>query len=618
MADKNRKNGLECFLMGLWFLAAIAFVLFVGVAWQNQRADRNLQGFHHVLSYEDIYPYYKYYAELRRESKTRDVSDLIEVGGSFAGTDGAAEGDEQRGAVSYAGTDLQEKKVGMGDYSVTDGKYLYTAFISEKEEESDLNVTIHQLDGEQVTLTGKMTKEYGEKWSVDNPILYVYGDVLVVTYTARYNWDNYWTAKSYAGYGVDMDEIIDTPEDEYWDVYTDIEFYDISDPGNMRLLNRQVQNGKAQECLEVDGCLFVISANYDISLSGMEQTERYVPMINEEKMALQDIYMQEEKIGDGYEIISAWDLSTGGRRLVDAKAFVGSYGSVYMTEKNLYLCGSYQGPFIQGKPVDHTRIVKLSCEKGMMQMAASTTLPGRQGTPFSMQESGNELWVTVEVWNNGDEYSGETRSVGVYALDENLKELDYLYGLAEYENLRAVRYVGQTGYFVSFKTLFRVDFSDSRHLKVLDELEMPGYSGYLHPVEEDLLLGVGASDDRKLKVDLYDVSDPRELTRLQKVQLEADSYTCSLLENCKWVLVDEENQLFGFSAREWDEEDEKEIGRYYLYHYDRKDGLKLVKEIELEIETGTLYGYWKGFRVGEYLYLVEYGAEKDNILVESL
>lgn len=642
MTDKNRKNGLErvaylrvhgvlpqryhmryrsgqeqmischkegsrkkCFLMGLCTLAVVVLAVCGGVAWQNSAWNQNLHEFRRIIAYEDLYQYFKYYEEIREEK-------LLSGNGGYGCFDvsssdiaiGAAVNIQQSDATAYLGTNLREKEIGEGDYSVTDGKYLYTAYRHVREKRSYVNVTIYQMEGEKMILTQRWSNKYGRNCNISTPLIYVYDDVMALVYTIRYDWEEY---------------MMNEPWNRSWKVYTHIEFYDISDRSHIQFLSRQIQNGVVTKCREADGCLYVSSFNDDIILDGIENMERYVPGINGRKIALQDIYMQRERMGNEYNMISSWDLSSGGTQ-VDVKALVGKCDNIYMTAKNIYLCNSYREYSTENIPSDHTQIIRLSCEKGKLHLTASTTLPGIQSSSFSIQEAGNELWVTLGVEKYGSEYSDDFWSeVRVYAFDKNLKELDHLEGLAKNENIDAVRYIGQTGYFVSYETvdlLVRVDFSDSHHLKVLDELEMPGFSSYLHPVQDGLLLGAGRSDDGFLKLDLYDVSDPGELIRLQKIQLKERSRDCSLLEDYKWGLVDEENQLFGFSAWEWDEENLTQKGKYYLYHYDRKDGLQLVKKIKLK-EENTLSS-WKGFRVGEYLYLVEYDAERDNIMMASL
>ena len=99
--------------------------------------------------------------------------------------------------------------------------------------------------------------------------------------------------------------------------------------------------------------------------------------------------------------------------------------------------------------------------------------------------------------------------------------------LGKGERVYAVRFVGDTGYVVTFRQidpLYTVDLAVPERPRVLGELKIPGYSAYLHPIGDDLLLGVGqdvSEEGRPLgtQLSLFDVSDLRHPTRLHKESL---------------------------------------------------------------------------------------------------
>ncbi len=100
-------------------------------------------------------------------------------------------------------------------------------------------------------------------------------------------------------------------------------------------------------------------------------------------------------------------------------------------------------------------------------------------------------------------------------------------GLGKGERVYAVRFVGDVGYVVTFRQidpLYTLDLADPDRPRVLGELKIPGYSAYLHPIGEDLLLGVGqdATEEGRptgTQISLFDVSDLRRPTRLHKQSL---------------------------------------------------------------------------------------------------
>ena len=88
----------------------------------------------------------------------------------------------------------------------------------------------------------------------------------------------------------------------------------------------------------------------------------------------------------------------------------------------------------------------------------------------------------------------------------------------------AVRFVGNTGYVVTFRQidpLYTVDLTDPAQPRVLGELKISGYSAYLHPIGEDLMLGIGQEADEAghplgTQISIFDVSDlksPKLLSR---------------------------------------------------------------------------------------------------------
>ena len=90
-----------------------------------------------------------------------------------------------------------------------------------------------------------------------------------------------------------------------------------------------------------------------------------------------------------------------------------------------------------------------------------------------------------------------------------------------------MRFVGDIGYVVTFRQidpLYTIDLSTPERPRVLGELKIPGYSAYLHPIGDDLLLGIGqdATEEGRptgTQVSVFDVSDLRRPTRLHRLAL---------------------------------------------------------------------------------------------------
>ena len=94
--------------------------------------------------------------------------------------------------------------------------------------------------------------------------------------------------------------------------------------------------------------------------------------------------------------------------------------------------------------------------------------------------------------------------------------------LAKNERIYSARFMGDTGYFVTFREtdpLFSVDLSDPDNPKIIGTLKIPGFSEYLHPYGDGLLLGIGEEVDEKgvesnqVKLSMFDISDPSQCQR---------------------------------------------------------------------------------------------------------
>jgi hypothetical protein len=131
------------------------------------------------------------------------------------------------------------------------------------------------------------------------------------------------------------------------------------------------------------------------------------------------------------------------------------------------------------------------------------------------------------MWWDESSPPGESRVTTLRLTSGALSQVGLLTGLGVDERIFGVRFLGDTGYVVTFRQvdpLHVIDLSDPERPAVAGELQMPGYSAYLHPVGDGLLLGVGAdadADGRRtgLQLSLFDVSNPAAPTRLSHVSL---------------------------------------------------------------------------------------------------
>jgi uncharacterized secreted protein with C-terminal beta-propeller domain len=111
--------------------------------------------------------------------------------------------------------------------------------------------------------------------------------------------------------------------------------------------------------------------------------------------------------------------------------------------------------------------------------------------------------------------------------DGSLETIGVVSGLGIDEQIYAVRFVGDAGYVVTFRQvdpLYVIDLSDPTSPRVAGELKIPGYSAYLHPIGDNLLVGVGQDADRNgqikgTQVAVFYVSDPFNPRQVDKLTL---------------------------------------------------------------------------------------------------
>ena len=168
---------------------------------------------------------------------------------------------------------------------------------------------------------------------------------------------------------------------------------------------------------------------------------------------------------------------------------------------------------------------------------ASGAVDGFLLNQFAMSEHDGYLRVAstdAPVWAWWDRDRTSDSRVDVLRRDgSRLRVAGSVGGLGKGERIFAVRFIGEVGYVVTFREvdpLYTIDLSDPTDPKVVGELKIPGYSAYLHPIGEDLLLGVGQDADQQGRVmgtqlSLFDVSDPAKPLRTHQFKLPRASTT---------------------------------------------------------------------------------------------
>ncbi len=211
------------------------------------------------------------------------------------------------------------------------------------------------------------------------------------------------------------------------------------------------------------------------------------------------------------------------------------------------------GKFMQerSRELTSTNIVKIAIPD--LKILATGKVPGTPLNQFSLDEYQDNLRIatTSDGQTNLPGVSGigmvrgQNNSVNdVYILDNNLNLTGSVKDLGKGEKIYSVRFIENKGYIVTFKQIdpfFVLDLTNPANPLLKGELKIPGYSSYLHPIDQNTLLGVG-EESGKVKITLFDVTQPENPRELNTYSL--DEYYSEVNNNHHAFLLDKEHQIF--------------------------------------------------------------------------
>jgi uncharacterized secreted protein with C-terminal beta-propeller domain len=231
-------------------------------------------------------------------------------------------------------------------------------------------------------------------------------------------------------------------------------------------------------------------------------------------------------------------------------------------------------------------------------------IPGIVLNQFSLDEYQNNIRIGTTIgersnWSNLFYLipfpSGEFISLNdVYILDENLNIIGNIQNLGKGEKIYSVRFIEDKGYIVTFREtdpFYILDLSNPYDPKLTGELKIPGYSSYLHPIDNNRILGIG-KEGNKVKISLFDVSNPS--TPIEKSKYILNEYWSDILDNFHAFLLDNKHEIFFIPG----------YRKAYLFSY--KDN-----KLEIKKEISSLTSIERAIYIDDYLYLIS----RSNIII---
>ena len=204
---------------------------------------------------------------------------------------------------------------------------------------------------------------------------------------------------------------------------------------------------------------------------------------------------------------------------IDSDAVLTSADTVYSSQKSMYLATQ------RWNGGQTTQLHKLDVSKpDETSYRGSGEVEGGLLNQFSLSEDADVLRAATTA---EDREESESFVTTLAEREGRLVRVGKVGGLGRDERIYSVRFMGERGYVVTFRQtdpLYTLDLSNPAAPRVTGELKILGYSAYLHPVGEDLLLGIGqdaTEEGRRLgtQVSLFDVADPANPVRLHARRL---------------------------------------------------------------------------------------------------
>ncbi|MFZ5478536.1 MAG: beta-propeller domain-containing protein [Myxococcota bacterium] len=247
-----------------------------------------------------------------------------------------------------------------------------------------------------------------------------------------------------------------------------------------------------------------------------------------------DVYHAPGVAQPGLLTVSHLDLDAPASTTPSATGLFAAGWTVYASEVSLYVSQtSWWWTWGWGDDPLETHVHRFALHGAQTSYVSSGEVPGWMWSQFALDEQDGYLRVatTAEDWWGGSETGGE--GSGVYVLAEQgdtMHVVGSVEGIAPGEMIYGVRFLEDMAWLVTYEQidpLWAIDLGDPTDPKVVGELEIPGFSSYLHPVGDGYLLTVGmaGTDDGAItgfSVKLFDVRDPTAPVLLDEATVSTD------------------------------------------------------------------------------------------------
>jgi uncharacterized secreted protein with C-terminal beta-propeller domain len=398
-----------------------------------------------------------------------------------------------------------------------------------------------------------------------------------------------------------------------------ISVFDLSDVSSPQLTMSYGVSGYALTSRMIQDDVYLVAQSYVWKSDNVTYLPSFWNGGESEEFALDRVYYDFE-CDDANSFINLLAVDVGDGEYEYMSMIAGYASTIYMSQAAMYLTfQKWSGELILvdsvTAPDDEastlTTIYKVSVDGLSMVTTARADVRGWLLNQFSMDEYEGCLRVaTTTSWIDPEN--------SVYVLTPDLELLGSLENIAPEERIYAARFLGDTLYLVTFRQvdpLFVIDMSNPSLPRVVGELTLPGFSSYLHPVDETHVLGVGY-ENWQLKISLFDVSDPSEPVEISK--FVAGNYTWSMAAwDHKAVLFDEDRGMLVIPVETtlMDEMNYSHWSGAYVFDVSSATGISLRGTISHDAYSGY-NSVLRSLYIGDSLYTVSYSMVKANSITD--
>jgi uncharacterized secreted protein with C-terminal beta-propeller domain len=289
----------------------------------------------------------------------------------------------------------------------------------------------------------------------------------------------------------------------------------------------------------------------------MVENDVALPQIREgnetEEIPAKEIYYYD--ISDYYytfTTIVALNIQNDTQEPTHETILLGGTRAIYVSQDNIYL--TFPEYPMEADVRERTAIHRIGIENESITFEATGEVPGYVLNQFSMDEHNGYFRIATTSRDNTRTFREATSQNNVYVLDTDLNIVGKLEDLAPGETIYSARFMGDKGYLVTFRQidpLFVIDLEEPTDPKVLGQLKVTGYSDYLHPYDENHLIGIGKETEldkdnplqQGVKISLFDVSDISNPVEIDKYEIGDRGTESPVLDDHKALLFDKTRNL---------------------------------------------------------------------------